>query len=393
LQERRDQTKAQRGERYSVPTTLQLAEGRPREAYNVARADNPMERRADGDLAAAVAHVVETWRTKAPIASGVSPTEVEALLAALAEAVQQSRQGKPCAVDPRASSVLGGHLLPLLRTALIRGWANWDPAPDAANMLRTLTAIERVVEAIEANRPHDFAAQLAGPDGLEVLVEVAHDLRSPLTSILFLAETLQRGQSGTVNELQHRQLGLIYSAALGLSSLASDATELARNGNELLEDGPSPFSLKALFESVRDVVHPMAEEKGLEVRLASYEPDQRLGNPLALGRVLLNLTSNALKFTEQGYVEIRAEARTPTRVQFSVRDTGRGIGVAALNTLYEPLRRTAGRAGYCFSGTGLGLAICRKLVAAMGSVLQIETRADWGTRFYFDLEAPPAPTP
>lgn len=258
-------------------------------------------------------------------------------------------------------------------------------------MVRTLSALERVREALEPDWSGYLTSHLSGPNGLEVLIEVAHDLRSPLTSILFLAETLQRGQSGTVNELQHRQLGLIYSAALGLSSLASDALELARNSNELLNDGLSPFSLTALLDSVRDIVRPMAEEKGLEVRLVSQEPDSRLGNPLALGRVLLNLTSNALKFTDQGFVEIRTAPRGPTRLEVSVRDSGRGINPGALSTLYEPLRRASGRSGYCFSGTGLGLTICRKLVAAMGSVLEVETRPQWGTRFYFELDLPPAP--
>ncbi len=219
-----------------------------------------------------------------------------------------------------------------------------------------------------------------------------HDLRSPLTSILFLAETLQRGQSGPVNEVQHRQVGLIYSAALGLSALVADAIELARGGDELADGDPSPFSVAELMESVRTIVRPMAEEKGLAVRLLPPNVDHRLGFPVALSRVLLNLTTNALKFTEQGFVELLCEETTGNRVTFAVRDTGPGVNPEALATLFQPFRRARGRHGYCFSGTGLGLAITRKLVEAMHSTLALETRANWGTRFSFELDLPPHAT-
>ena len=213
--------------------------------------------------------------------------------------------------------------------------------------------------------------------------------RSPLTSILFLSETLQRRLSGDLNELQHRQLGLIYSASLGLSELASDLIELARGGNRLAESEPTPLSLSEVMESVRDIVRPMAEEKGLDIRLLPPENDHRLGHPLALSRVLLNLTTNALKFTDSGFVEVVARETNQTRVEFSVRDTGRGISPAALERLYAPFRRTNQGDGYAFSGTGLGLALCRQLVAVMNSTLHVETRANWGTRFFFDLDLDP----
>jgi signal transduction histidine kinase len=78
-------------------------------------------------------------------------------------------------------------------------------------------------------------------------------------------------------------------------------------------------------------------------------------------------------------------------LEFSVRDTGRGYDPEALETLYEPFRRTTAGDRFGFSGTGLGLAISRKLVAAMGSNLEVETRPRWGTRFYFEVALPPAP--
>ncbi|MDH3457212.1 MAG: ATP-binding protein, partial [Gemmatimonadota bacterium] len=117
--------------------------------------------------------------------------------------------------------------------------------------------------------------------------------------------------------------------------------------------------------------------------------DHREGPAQALSRVLLNLTTNAIKFTEDGFVEIVAKDRDLETIEFSVRDTGHGISPDALDTLFQPFRRATGGEGRAFSGTGLGLALCKTLVQAMGSTLEFETGADWGTRFYFQLVLPP----
>src|SRR5437773_5370654 len=103
--------------------------------------------------------------------------------------------------------------------------------------------------------PQDLTACLAGPNGLDLVVDLAHDLRSPLTSILFLAEALQQGQGGTVTSEQSRQVGLIYSAALSLCATASDVLELARGGNRLVDRSPTPFSVVETFASVRSEEH------------------------------------------------------------------------------------------------------------------------------------------
>ena len=274
---------------------------------------------------------------------------------------------------------------------MVRGWSEHDNTD--SHIPAILVAIERVREAIEPDWKQYFASRLAGPEGVRLLVDIAHDLRSPLTSILFLAETMQRGQSGPLTEVQRRQLGLIYSAALGLSSVASDIIELARGGDELVEREPVPFSVSAILDSVSDIVRPIAEEKQLTVRLLPPTADERLGHPVALSRVLLNLTTNALKFTDRGYVEVVTRETGAAGVEFSVRDSGRGIDPALLHTLYRPLRPAGAASGRVFSQTGLGLATCRRLVEAMASELKVESRAGWGTRFFFELDLPPCPPP
>jgi signal transduction histidine kinase len=255
--------------------------------------------------------------------------------------------------------------------------------------MTTAVAPPRWQAAVSAVESDDLASRLAGPNGLELVVEMAHDFRSPLTSILFLAESLRSERNSPISESQRRQLGLIYSAALCLCTAANDVLELVHGGDRLAEKKPSPFSITEAFGSVRDMIQPLAEEKGLPLYLKPPVPDQRLGHARALSRVLLNLTTNALKFTDQGFVEISGRVRDGAHVEFSVRDTGPGIDPAAVRTLYQPFRKLPSASRQHFESSGLGLAICRKLVTAMGSELRVETRPNWGTRFFFELELPP----
>ncbi len=179
------------------------------------------------------------------------------------------------------------------------------------------------------------------------VVEMAHDLRSPLSSILVLAESLRDGRSGGVNDVQKHQLGLIYSAALYLCAEASDLTELMRGSDRLSDHEPKALSLADLLDAVRAMVQPMVEEK-------------RLG------------------------------ALDAARVEFSVRDTGPGIAPDALPGLFQAFPRGPLDLRQHFSGSGLGLAICRKVVAAMGAELRMDTVRRHGKRFHFELALPPA---
>lgn len=246
------------------------------------------------------------------------------------------------------------------------------------------------VESVADHVAERVSRHLSGPHAMQLVVEVAHDMRSPLSSILFLAERLKTMQSGPLNAVQERQIGLIYSAAFGLSTLAGDVIELARGGAGIVDQRPVPFSVSELLQSVRAIVQPIAEEKGLAVRLICPEADLRTGYPAVLNRVLLNLTTNALKFTAEGFVEVSAIQRARTRLECAVQDTGRGIPPEVMGTLFEPFRARARDGEFTFSSAGLGLAICRQLVSAMGGELAIDT-SERGTRFSFELDWPLAP--
>jgi signal transduction histidine kinase len=336
-------------------------------------------------LRAAALRVFDRWHDDP--AELVSAQDITFELIALSRAIEAPQTNAIDGSVDSATSVLRSGLLQELQAELLRDWCR-APA-SSREMCALLAGFERVQKAIEPPSADGLAKRFSDPGGLELVVEVAHDLRSPLTSILFLAETMLRGGSGAINDVQKRQLGIVYSAALGLISTASDVVDLARGGSRQDASEPVPFSLAALLAPVRDLVEPMAAEKGVQVTVETPPHDHRFGLPVPLSRILLNLTTNALKFTEIGSIDIVARETTGDRVEFSVRDSGSGIDVNELSSIFYPFRRRTGPvAGYDFSGTGLGLTICRKLVRSLNGELQLETAPDWGTRFFFEIELP-----
>lgn len=319
--------------------------------------------------------------------AGATADDLREPIRTLCDAVARVAEGGEPALGRLPITVPARGLLDALRRATLLGAQRGDWS--ATDAVAICGALERVQDEIDADAAQRFSTKLSGPDALQLVVEVAHDMRSPLASILFLAERLRGTQSAPLSPMQDRQLGLIYSAAFGLSALAGDVMELARGGDWLVDQHTVPFSVTDILHSVAAIVQPIAEEKGLTVALTPPEVTARVGYPAALSRVLLNLTTNALKFTAEGQVEVAARQRSRTRIEFSVADTGRGIPPQVMATLFDAFRRRQKPGEFTFSSAGLGLAICRKLVAAMNGELAVDT-SEKGTRFSFELDLPVA---
>jgi len=187
-----------------------------------------------------------------------------------------------------------------------------------------------------------------------------------------------------VTDVQRSQLGLIYSAAFALASIASDVMDLARREGDLIDGETDAFALSDLFTHVERMVRPIVEEKGLELRVVVPERWQARGHRHAISRVLLNLTTNALKFTEAGTVEIGVVPRPHGRLEYYVQDTGRGITPEQRRRLFQPFKGRS-RGGRYLSGSGIGLSIARRLLQAMGSELSLDSSDEKGSRFSFTL--------
>lgn len=309
----------------------------------------------------------------------------------LSHAIRQASKGETPNLGTLPSYAPARRLLESLQSELLELAAR-PPYPTSTQLIGALRGIESVRRALDADAAQRLSSRISSQDALETIVAVAHDMRSPLTSVLFLVDALRKAHSGPVTPHQERQLLLVYGAVFALSSLASDLLDLARGGDRLLDPVTVPFSISECLHIVRDIVNPIAEEKRLDVILAApTKGDRRIGQPAAITRVLLNLTTNALKFTSEGNVTVSVAELSRTEVEFAVSDTGRGIPAEILDSLFDAFRQQSRSGETVFSSAGLGLSICQKLVSAMGGRLTVESVYGERTRFSFRLKLPLAP--
>jgi PAS domain S-box-containing protein len=217
----------------------------------------------------------------------------------------------------------------------------------------------------------------------EFLSRVSHELRTPLTAILGFGQLLELD---IADETQRESLAMIQRAGEHLAGLVNEVLDISR-----IESGTVSFLLeavpvRALLEDALDLMRPLAD--ALDVAIdppavsgASYvHADER-----RVKQVLINLLSNAIKYNRPGgAVAVHASAHGEDRVQFSVRDTGRGIPPGSLEKLFVPFERLdAGAVG--IEGTGLGLALSRNLVEAMGGTITVTSTVGAGSTFVVEL--------
>lgn len=255
---------------------------------------------------------------------------------------------------------------------------------DANEVVRTLLRLDEAEEAWKRTDRGKFIARLTGADCADAVVAIAHDIRSPLGSILLLVDALRRAERATPNPIRERQLGLIYGAAFGLSTTVSNLISAAR-GDGLVQGEPMPFSISETMHAVSAIVQPMCEEKGIPLGIQFPDVDARIGHQSAIQQSLLNLASNALRYTDAGSVAMGCSEISAEHVEFWVEDTGPGIPDEVLERLCYGFPPEGVKLR--FSSAGLGLAIVRTLVEAMGSSLQVDSGAE-GTRFSFVLSLP-----
>ncbi len=257
-------------------------------------------------------------------------------------------------------------------------------ALDASQIVRALRKLDEAEDAWKRTDRGKFISRLTGSDCADAVVAIAHDIRSPLCSILLLVDSLRRGEKRGANAIRERQLGLIYGAAFGLSTTVANLISAAR-GEGLVQGEPVPFSVTETMHAVSAIVQPMCEEKGTPLGMHFPRNDARIGHASAIQQSLLNLASNALRYTDSGSVDMGCTELPAARVEFWVEDTGPGIPDEVLERLCYGFPPEGVKLR--FSSAGLGLAIVRTLVEAMGSTLQVDTGRE-GTRFSFLLELP-----
>ncbi len=221
------------------------------------------------------------------------------------------------------------------------------------------------------------------------LAIMSHEIRTPLNGVLGMCKILL---DGPLNREQSRVAGVIHSSAEALLVILNDILDFSKIEAGKLQLEHVPFDLRTLAQDVVELFGERASEKGIMLRLSwdKHVPRTYCGDPARLRQVLLNLCSNAIKFTDRGEVAVavRLEGATPdaAQVRIEVSDTGIGIDGEALDRLFKPFEQADSSTTRRYGGTGLGLAICRSLIERMGGRITAESRPGSGSVFRINLE-------
>ncbi|MGD1052558.1 MAG: ATP-binding protein [Candidatus Dormibacteria bacterium] len=224
------------------------------------------------------------------------------------------------------------------------------------------------------------------------LSSLSHELRGSIAGILVSAELISDPAYESLEEEQVRTVGRrIHSVAGNLLALVDNLLDLGRLEAGRLDVRLQPVDLSPLLDDVSAVIAPLADPAGVSVEWPPTAGLPRvLADPIRVRQVLVNLLTNAVKFTPAGgraWLEVEAD---PESVRLTVGDTGRGIPPTETERIFEPFERGEGVQG---QGVGLGLAICRRIVDLHGSRLEVSSQPGAGSRFWFRLRRSREPLP
>jgi PAS domain S-box-containing protein len=220
----------------------------------------------------------------------------------------------------------------------------------------------------------------------EFLANISHEIRTPMNAIIGMTEL---AQATSLTRDQGEYLNAIQSSAEALLVLVNDVLDFSKIEARKLRLENVVFHLRDVLTDALRVLGPRAQQKGIELvsHVESGVPDILRGDPLRLRQVVVNLTGNAIKFTEHGEVVLRAwksaESDGTIEVQFSVKDTGIGISPDKQSVIFEAFSQADSSTTRRYGGTGLGLAISAELVALMGGAITLESEPGHGSTFHF----------
>ena len=240
---------------------------------------------------------------------------------------------------------------------------------------------ERTVELESAKVRAESADRLKSA----FLATISHELRTPLNSIIGFTGMLLMGLVGPLEPEQEKQLNMVQDSAHHLLELINDVLDISKIEAGELELIRELFDMQESLRKSMGKIDPLAKKKGLELA-ASIAPQvgKMTGDRRRVEQIILNLLSNALKFTDQGSVNLACFVKDG-RVITSITDTGIGIKPEQKETLFRPFRQLDSGTTRQHDGTGLGLSICKRLVEAMGGEIWVESEWGKGSTFGFSL--------
>ncbi|CAK0768162.1 two-component system, sensor histidine kinase and response regulator [Gammaproteobacteria bacterium] len=246
-------------------------------------------------------------------------------------------------------------------------------------------ATERMMNALREAR--EFAEQASRFKG-EFLSNMSHEIRTPMNAIIGLADLAMNLE---MSPKLRNYLGKIASSSQSLLRIINDILDFSKIEAGKLELEMSNFFLREVFDHLTNIFREPTNEKRIELIFCAAEECryELFGDSLRLEQVLMNLISNALKFTEEGEIEVQVrtiqESANQVTLKFSVRDTGIGMTDEYKNKLFQPFTQADTSVTRKFGGTGLGLSISKRLVELMGGRIWIDSQCRRGSMFYFTV--------
>lgn len=243
--------------------------------------------------------------------------------------------------------------------------------------------IQKLNQEIESARQEAEAASLAKD---EFLANMSHEIRTPMNGMMGMTDLLKES---ALDPDQKKMVAMLRRSGDNLMTILNDILDVSKIRAGQMQIDETVFSVREVVEDVADLFAANCAEKGIAFNSSLHKdvPDKMLGDPLRIKQVLLNLVSNAIKFTEKGSVSLEVNTRrcngSKMVVAFHVRDTGIGIEEDKINEVFAKFSQVESATTRRFGGTGLGLAICKNLSEMMGGAIKVTSKLGKGSTFTF----------
>jgi len=260
----------------------------------------------------------------------------------------------------------------------------------------TITDVSDLKRAHAQLEKLHHAAEAANRAKSEFLANMSHEIRTPLNGVIGMTSLLL---DSSLNADQREMAAIAHSSGESLLAVLNDVLDFSKIEADQMVLERTDFELRAIVDQAVDTIALRAAEKGLEmiVYVDPSLPVWQSGDPTRLRQVILNLLTNAVKFTEKGEIRIAARAlnltTAATKLRVEVADTGVGLSAEQSGKLFTAFVQADSSTTRRFGGTGLGLSICRRLIELMGGSIGVDSTVGSGSCFWFELPLCPANQP